>query len=144
MFDPLSPLRKILSKLKERQQIMDAHLRDERTIEVKELGDTLVVTFPNPDWFMRYGTTNEHSEPLVTLPDRFGNRVIVLDFEYQTLYWPCSFEAKLIALHRRLISETRVLQLCNVSPDNIQQLTINHLIRFLNVFPTLAEALSSP
>jgi hypothetical protein len=142
--DPLSPLWKILLRHRERRQIRDAHLRDDRTIEVKELGDTLVITFPNPEWIMGYDTIGEHFEPLMTLPERFGNRVILLDFQAQILHLPCSFEANLLILHRRMTSDSRVLKLCNLSPQNVQQLTINHLIRFLNVYTTLEDAVNSP
>ena len=124
---------------------MNAHLRDDRTIEVKDLDDALVVTFPNPDWvYSWYDWYDEKCRVLPDLLERSAHRAIVLDFQSQDLNLPCSFEAHLVLLHRRLANESRVLKFCNLGADTIRQFTCNSLIKIFHVYPTLEDALKSP
>jgi len=111
-------------------------------LRITQSGRAVVVSFEDfRSMDLEHVYESDNLAPLLALAGREDWDVAILAFQGLDFWLPCSFEARLVALHRRAEVSGRVLKLCNISPTVQEQFRMNGLARLFHVVPTLHDAL---
>ena len=114
-------------------------------IEVSVIGEAAVVRIRHPERLLwnRYPRQDVGAE-LFALVDNDHHSLIVIDFG-NMVDVPClsgAFHSLLVSLHHRLFKASGVLKLFNVPEPIMKQFQVSQLVKYFNIYPNLAAALT--